>query len=233
MENVAKPFLPIAPNEVKGQVPGMYAVKEIYYTLQGEGAQTGRPAVFCRFAGCNLWSGRETDREAATCNFCDTDFVGADGPSGGKFASADALARAVRAAWCGNSGTPPFVVLTGGEPMLQVDEPLTAALHEAGFEIAIETNGTLPVPRAIDWICVSPKAGAPLNQRSGDELKLVYPQEALDPAQVEDLDFAHFLLQPMDEGAKSAANLRSAIDYCLAHPKWRLSLQTHKLLGLP
>ncbi len=211
----------------------MYAVKEIYYTLQGEGAQAGRPAVFCRFAGCNLWSGREQDREAAPCNFCDTDFVGTDGPGGGKFADAEALASACRAAWRGNSGTPPFVVLTGGEPMLQVDEALIEALHSEGFAIAIETNGTLPVPRAIDWICVSPKAGAPLLQRSGDELKLVFPQAALDPAQIENLDFKHFLLQPMDAGARSPASLRAAIDYCLAHPKWRLSLQTHKLLGLP
>jgi 7-carboxy-7-deazaguanine synthase (Cx14CxxC type) len=211
----------------------MYAIKEIYYTLQGEGAQTGRAAVFCRFAGCNLWSGREMDRAEATCNFCDTDFVGIDGPGGGKFAQPKDLAGACRATWRGNSGTPPFVVLTGGEPMLQVDEPLIAALHEAGFEIAIETNGTLPVPRAIDWICVSPKAGAPLVQRSGDELKLIYPQESLAPEEVEALDFAHFLLQPMDEGPKSASHLRAAIDYCHAHPKWRLSLQTHKLLGLP
>jgi 7-carboxy-7-deazaguanine synthase (Cx14CxxC type) len=211
----------------------MYSVKEIYYTLQGEGVQTGRAAVFCRFAGCNLWSGREEDRAAATCQFCDTDFVGTDGPGGGKFADARALAQAARATWRGNSGTPPFVVLTGGEPMLQIDEALIAALHDVGFAVAIETNGTLPVPRAIDWICVSPKAGAPLVQRSGDELKLVYPQEALDPAEVEDLDFAHFLLQPMDEGEKSASHLRAAIDYCQAHPKWRLSLQTHKLIGLP
>ena len=211
----------------------MYAVKEIYYTLQGEGAQTGRAAVFLRFAGCNLWSGREEDRVTATCNFCDTDFVGTDGPGGGKFASAGELARAARAVWRGNSGTPPFVVLTGGEPMLQVDEALIAALHREGFEIAIETNGTLPVPRTIDWICVSPKAGAKLVQRSGDELKLVYPQDALDPRAMEGLDFKHFLLQPMDEGDNGAANLRATIDYCLAHPKWRLSLQTHKLLGLP
>ena len=210
----------------------MYAVKEIYYTLQGEGAQTGRPAVFCRFAGCNLWSGREADRQTATCNFCDTDFVGTDGPGGGKFAEAEALANACRAAWRGNSGTAPFVVLTGGEPMLQVDEKLITALHAAGFEIAIETNGTLPVPRAIDWICVSPKAGAPLVQRLGDELKLVYPQGELAPEALVALDFQHFLLQPMDAGPQTSDNLRAAIDYCLAHPKWRLSLQTHKLLGL-
>jgi 7-carboxy-7-deazaguanine synthase (Cx14CxxC type) len=211
----------------------MYSVKEIYYTLQGEGVQTGRGAVFCRFAGCNLWSGREEDRVDATCTFCDTDFVGTDGPGGGKFARAEDLARACHAVWRGNSGTKPFVVLTGGEPMLQVDAPLIEALHRLGFEIAIETNGTLPVPRAIDWICVSPKAGASLVQRSGDELKLVYPQEALDPTELEALDFAHFLLQPMDQGARTPANLSAAIDYCRAHPKWRLSLQTHKLLGLP
>ncbi len=213
--------------------PFMYAVKEIYYTLQGEGAQAGRPAVFCRFAGCNLWSGREADRAAAVCNFCDTDFVGTDGPGGGKFAEAGALARACRDAWRGNSGTPPFVVLTGGEPMLQVDAGLVDALHAAGFEVAIETNGTLPVLAAIDWVCVSPKAGAPLRQRSGDELKLVYPQSALRPDEVQALEFTHFLLQPMDDGPRSPENVRAAIDYCLAHPKWRLSLQTHKLLGLP
>lgn len=211
----------------------MYAVKEIYYTLQGEGVQAGRPAVFCRFAGCNLWSGREQDRAAAVCNFCDTDFVGTDGPGGGKFADADQLARAARTAWRGNSGTPPFVVLTGGEPMLQVDEPLVAALHAQGFAVAIETNGTLPVLSSIDWVCVSPKAGAPLRQRSGDELKLVYPQAALSPEELASLGFTHFLLQPMDDGTDDPANLRAAIDYCLAHPKWRLSLQTHKILGMP
>jgi 7-carboxy-7-deazaguanine synthase len=210
----------------------MYAVKEIYYTLQGEGMQTGRAAVFCRFAGCNLWSGREVDRAEATCNFCDTDFVGTDGPGGGRFAEAEDLAKACRAAWKGNSGTPPYVVLTGGEPMLQVDELLITALHAEGFEVAIETNGTLPVPRSIDWICVSPKGAALLKQRSGDELKLVYPQE-LDPRSFEGLDFAHFLLQPKDEGERSPSHLVAAIDYCQAHPKWRLSLQTHKLLGLP
>ena len=210
----------------------MYAVKEIYYTLQGEGAQTGRPAVFCRFAGCNLWSGREEDREGATCTFCDTDFVGTDGPGGGKFADSDALARACRDAWRGNSGTPPLVVLTGGEPMLQVDGTLVAALHALGFEIAIETNGTLPVPGSIDWICVSPKAGAPLVQRSGDELKLVYPQDALPPEALQDVNFTHYLLQPMD-GPEQRDNIHAATRYCLAHPKWRLSLQTHKLLGIP
>jgi 7-carboxy-7-deazaguanine synthase len=210
----------------------MYSVKEIFYTLQGEGAQAGRSAVFCRFAGCNLWTGREAGRETATCNFCDTDFVGTDGPDGGKFADADALAAACRGVWRGNSGTRPFVVLTGGEPMLQVDEPLITALHAARFEIAIETNGTLPVPRAIDWICVSPKAGVELKQRSGDELKLVYPQSKIEPAALEHLDFAHFLLQPMDQGVATADNVRAAIDYCLAHPKWRLSSQVHKLLGL-
>jgi 7-carboxy-7-deazaguanine synthase (Cx14CxxC type) len=210
----------------------MYSVKEIYYTLQGEGVQTGRPAVFCRFAGCNLWTGREQDREAATCNFCDTDFVGTEGPGGGKFADAARLARACRSVWQGNSGTPPYVVLTGGEPMLQVDEALIGALHEAGFEIGIETNGTIRVPRSIDWICVSPKAGAPLVQMSGDELKLVYPQFELAPVEVEDLDFKHFLLQPMDEGPRTPANVRAATEYCLAHPRWRLSLQTHKILGI-
>jgi len=189
--------------------------------------------VFCRFAGCNLWSGREQDRADATCKFCDTDFIGTDGPGGGKFATPENLAGACREMWRGNSGTPPYVVLTGGEPMLQVDEKLIEALHRTHFEVAIETNGTLPVPRSIDWICVSPKAGAPLVQLSGDELKLVYPQAALDPRPLEALDFAHFLLQPMDEGASSPGHVRAAVDYCLAHPKWRLSLQTHKLLGLP
>jgi 7-carboxy-7-deazaguanine synthase (Cx14CxxC type) len=211
----------------------MYAVKEIYYTLQGEGAQAGRPAVFCRFAGCNLWSGREADRAEALCDFCDTDFVGTDGPGGGKFADADMLARKCRESWRGNSGTPPFVVLTGGEPMLQVDEALVDALHMVGFEVAMETNGTLPALNSIDWLCVSPKAGAPLRQRSGDELKLVYPQTKLWPEEVQALEFTHFLLQPMDDGSGSPDNTRAAIDYCLAHPKWRLSVQTHKLLGLP
>ena len=212
----------------------MYAVKEIFYTLQGEGAQAGRPAVFCRFAGCNLWSGREDDRETATCNFCDTDFVGTEGPDGGKFADADALASACRGAWRGNCGTPPFVVLTGGEPMLQVDEPLIAALHAAGFEVAIETNGTLPVPRSIDWICVSPKPGAELVQRSGDELKLVYPQSEIEPQQARRPRLHPFPASAHGRRARPGplSNLQAAIAYCLAHPKWRLSLQTHKLLGL-
>ena len=211
----------------------MYTVKEIYYTLQGEGAQAGRPAVFCRFAGCNLWSGREADRAEAICDFCDTDFVGTDGPGGGKFAGADALAAVCRETWRGNSGTPPFVVLTGGEPMLQVDMALVDAFHTVGFEVAIETNGTLPVLTSIDWVCVSPKPGAPLRQRSGDELKLVYPQDRLWPEEVQALDFNHYLLQPLDDGSDGDKHLQAAIDYCLAHPKWRLSLQTHKLVGLP
>ena len=209
-----------------------YAVKEIFLTLQGEGAQAGRRAVFCRFAGCNLWTGREKDRAKAICQFCDTDFVGTDGTLGGKYKSAAALADIIAESW-GEGRDDRYVVLTGGEPMLQVDEKLIAALHAASFEVAIETNGTLPVPRAIDWICVSPKGEAPLMQRSGDELKLVYPQAELDPRSFEDLDFAHFLLQPKDDGAKSASHLAAAIFYCRAHPKWRLSLQTHKLLGLP
>ncbi len=211
-----------------------YAVKEIYCTLQGEGAQTGRPAVFLRFAGCNLWSGRERDRPSAACRFCDTDFVGTNGPGGGRFATAGELAAAVAARWppAASAISTPFVVLTGGEPMLQVDPALLDALHEAGFEIAIETNGTLPVPAELDWICVSPKAGAALVQRHGDELKLVYPQEGLDPASLEALAFHHFSLQPMD-GPERARNTELAIAYCLAHPRWRLSLQMHKLAGLP
>lgn len=208
----------------------MYAVKEIFYTLQGEGANAGRAAVFCRFAGCNLWSGREEDRAGADCRFCDTDFVGVDGEGGGKFATADALADAC-AKVAGEAGAT-FVVLTGGEPMLQVDAPLIDALHARGFTIAVETNGTLPVPRAIDWICVSPKAGTDLKQRSGDELKLVYPQAHLDPETVEGLAFTHRYLQPMD-GPDAKANTDRAIAYCKAHPGWRLSVQTHKLLGIP
>ena len=208
-----------------------YSVKEIFLTLQGEGGQAGRAAVFCRFAGCNLWSGREADRAGAVCRFCDTDFVGTDGPGGGKFATAEALAGAVAAAWRG----PPqdrLVVLTGGEPLLQLDADAIAALHARGFEVAIETNGTLPVPAGVDWICVSPKGEAPLAQTSGQELKLVYPQEGLDPARFEGLDFERFSLQPMDGPDREAAT-RAAIAYCLDHPRWRLSLQTHKYLGIP
>jgi len=208
----------------------MYAVKEIFYTLQGEGAHAGRAAVFCRFAGCNLWSGREQDRATADCQFCDTDFVGVDGEGGGKFATADALAAAC-ATVAGEAGAT-FVVLTGGEPMLQVDGALIDALHARGFTIAIETNGTLPVPRAIDWICVSPKAGTDLQQRSGDELKLVFPQADLDPETVAGLAFTRRYLQPMD-GPDAKANTDRAIAYCKAHPGWRLSVQTHKLLGIP
>jgi 7-carboxy-7-deazaguanine synthase (Cx14CxxC type) len=208
----------------------MYAVKEVFYTLQGEGANAGRAAVFCRFAGCNLWSGREEDRARADCQFCDTDFVGTDGEGGGRFATADDLAAAC-AAVAGDAG-PDLVVLTGGEPMLQVDTALIDALHARGFTIAIETNGTLPVAPGIDWVCVSPKAGTDLQQRSGDELKLVYPQAGLMPDAVASLAFAHRFLQPMD-GPDAAANTQAAIAYCKAHPAWRLSLQTHKLLGIP
>jgi 7-carboxy-7-deazaguanine synthase len=208
----------------------MYSVKEIFYTLQGEGANAGRAAVFCRFAGCNLWSGREQDRATAHCLFCDTDFVGTDGPGGGRFATASDLAGACRAA-AGAAGAG-LIVLTGGEPMLQIDEPLLAALHDADFEIAIETNGTLPVPASIDWICVSPKAGTDIKQTTGHELKLVYPQEHLQPEAVEGLVFAHRFLQPMD-GPDRARNTALAVAYCKDHPRWRLSLQSHKLIGIP
>jgi len=207
-----------------------YAVKEIFLTLQGEGGQAGRPAVFCRFAGCNLWSGREQDRASAVCNFCDTDFVGMDGPGGGRFADAEARAAAVEAAWKGGPADR-LTVLTGGEPLLQVDEALVAALHARGFSIALETNGTLPAPAGIDWVCVSPKADAPVVQTRGQELKLVYPQPGVDPARFEHLDFESFRLQPMD-GPDRAANTEAAIAYCLAHPRWRLSVQTHKYLGI-
>jgi 7-carboxy-7-deazaguanine synthase (Cx14CxxC type) len=207
-----------------------YAVKEIFLTLQGEGGQAGRPAVFCRFAGCNLWSGREADRAGAVCTFCDTDFVGMDGPGGGRFADAEALGAAVEAEWRGGASER-LVVLTGGEPLLQVDPALIAALHERGFEIAVETNGTLAAPDGLDWICVSPKADAPLAQTWGQELKLVYPQAGVDPARFEGLDFERFLLQPMD-GPERLANTQAAIAYCLAHPRWRLSVQTHKYLGI-
>jgi 7-carboxy-7-deazaguanine synthase len=211
-----------------------YAVKEIFYSLQGEGANTGRPAVFCRFAGCNLWSGREEDRTTATCRFCDTDFVGADGSGGGRFASAWALAQAVASMWP-TQPTPrsrPFVICTGGEPLLQLDENLLAALHDFGFEVAIETNGTRLPPPGIDWVCVSPKARADLVLRCGDELKLIFPQAGAEPGRFEHLDFRHFFLQPLDDPAR-ARNTQLAVRYCLEHPQWRLSLQTHKLLGIP
>jgi len=208
-----------------------YAVKEIFLTLQGEGGQAGRAAVFCRFAGCNLWSGREEDRAAAVCTFCDTDFVGMDGEGGGRFATAETLADAVEAAWTGGPDGR-LVVCTGGEPLLQVDAPLIAALHARGFSIALETNGTLPAPEGIDWICVSPKAQAKVVQTRGQELKLVFPQIDVDPAAFEDLAFERFYLQPMD-GPDRAANTEAAIAYCLAHPRWRLSMQTHKYLGIP
>jgi 7-carboxy-7-deazaguanine synthase len=208
-----------------------YSVKEIFYTLQGEGIQAGRPAVFCRFAGCNLWSGREQDRPRAVCTFCDTDFRGTDGPGGGRFRGAPELAERIAAAWPAAEGRP-FVVCTGGEPLLQLDAALIAALHAQGFEVAVETNGTRPAPFGIDWLCVSPKAGAPLVLTSGDELKLVYPQPSAMPERFVALAFTHHLLQPLD-GPDLAANTRAAIAYCKAHPRWRLSLQTHKLLGIP
>ena len=215
-----------------------YTVKEIYYTIQGEGAQTGRPAVFCRFAGCNLWSGREEDRRSAVCRFCDTDFVGTDGTGGGTFTSADELAAAVFAAWPavppgqGGRAVRPFVVCTGGEPLLQVDSPLLEAFHRRAILVAVETNGTIAPPPGIDWLCVSPKAEAPLTVRAGDELKLVFPQEGPDPEGFLHLDFNRFSLQPMD-GPDRERNTRLALEYCLAHPRWCLSLQIHKLLGIP
>jgi 7-carboxy-7-deazaguanine synthase (Cx14CxxC type) len=208
-----------------------YLVKEIFYTLQGEGAQAGRAAVFCRFAGCNLWNGREADRETAVCRFCDTDFIGTDGPGGGRFADADALAEAVRGCWP-LAGGRPLVVCTGGEPLLQLDAPLIDALHRRGFEIAVETNGTIAPPEGLDWLCVSPKSTAPLAVFAGDELKLVFPQADADPSRFEGLAFRHFILQPMD-GLLRQRNTELALRYCLAHPRWRLGLQTHKLLGIP
>ncbi len=211
-----------------------YSVKEIFYTLQGEGTHTGRPAVFCRFAGCNLWTGREQDRAGAVCTFCDTDFRGTDGERGGKYPDPESLAERIRDAWSGDCGpaTRPFVVCTGGEPLLQLDAPLIAALHARGLEIAVETNGTRPAQPGIDWICVSPKAGAQIVLTRGHELKLVYPQPEAPPERFETLDFGRFYLQPMD-GPELAANTKRAIDYCKAHPQWRLSIQTHKLLGIP
>jgi 7-carboxy-7-deazaguanine synthase len=209
-----------------------YAVKEIFYTLQGEGAQAGRAAVFCRFSGCDLWSGRETDRATAICRFCDTDFVGVDGPGGGKFDSADVLATVIEQKWPAVIASDKrFVVCTGGEPLLQLDAELIAALHMRNFEIAVETNGTIVAPEGIDWLCVSPKAGAELVQRRGDELKLVYPQPEADPAKFERLAFRYFFLQPMD-GLHRDANTELALRYCLAHPQWRLGLQLHKFLGI-
>ena len=207
----------------------MYAVKEIFLTLQGEGAQTGRPAVFCRFAGCNLWSGREEDRAAAVCKFCDTEFVGTDGTKGGKYTAED-LARTIEQEW-GEDRHHRFVVLTGGEPLLQIDEALTAALHGVGFEIAVETNGTVAPPEGLDWVCVSPKAGAELVLQTGNELKLVFPQQGAVPEDFADLAFENFSLQPMD-GPNVAENTKRAIAYCMQHPQWRLSLQTHKALGI-
>lgn len=211
-----------------------FRIKEIFYTLQGEGRNSGRAAVFCRFAGCNLWSGYEKDRLSAQCQFCDTDFVGTDGAGGGSFASAGRLADAIAQAWAGREtcrAGRPLVVLTGGEPLLQLDAALIEAIHARGFEIAVETNGTLPVPDGVDWVCVSPKAGADLVVTHGDELKLIYPQAGAEPEQYRHLDFRFFYLQPMD-GPNVDANTRAAVDYCLNHPGWQLSLQTHKLLGL-
>lgn len=210
-----------------------YAVKEIYYTLQGEGAQAGRPAVFCRFSGCNLWSGEERHRASAVCRFCDTDFVGTDGPGGGRFADAQSLATAIASQWRGDPRDGRrLVVCTGGEPLLQLDAAAIDALHALGFAVAVETNGTQAAPPGLDWICVSPKAGAPLALTAGNELKLVHPQPEAPPEAFAHLAFEHFLLQPMD-GPKREANTRLAIDYCLAHPRWRLSVQTHKALNIP
>ena len=210
-----------------------YTVREIYFTLQGEGAWTGRPAVFLRFAGCNLWSGREEHRETAVCRFCDTEFVGTEGPGGGKFSTAAALAAAARQFWPADAGGAPYVVCTGGEPLLQLDGTLVDALHTAGFEIGVETNGTVTAPDGIDWLCVSPKAAAPVVQRSGNELKLVYPQVEPEahPEEFADLPFEHFYLQPLD-GPDLDENTRRAIQYCLEHPRWKLSVQTHKVLGI-
>jgi 7-carboxy-7-deazaguanine synthase len=214
-----------------------YSVKELFYTLQGEGANVGRPAVFCRFSGCNLWSGKEQDRSTAVCDFCDTDFVGTDGLGGGKFSSPHSLAQAIANLWpvhdSANGSNPrPLVVCTGGEPLLQIDDALVNALHHVGFDVAVETNGTIVPPVGIDWICVSPKAGAPLALRTGTELKFIFPQEGISPDQFETLNFQHYFLQPMD-GPQQAQNTRLALNYCLAHPRWRLSLQTHKFLGIP
>lgn len=209
----------------------IYSVKEMFYTLQGEGAHAGRPAVFCRFAGCNLWSGREQDRIKAVCDFCDTDFIGTDGQNGGKFATPAALAEAVATLWPDTDQGTPYVVCTGGEPLLQLDQPLVDAFKDQGLEIAIETNGTLPCPQGIDWICVSPKSDAELILNQGNELKLVYPQEQAMPEQFTELSFENFYLQPMDNGLQ-AVNTSAAVQYCLQHPQWKLSLQTHKFIGI-
>ncbi|MAG70093.1 MAG: 7-carboxy-7-deazaguanine synthase [Acidobacteria bacterium] len=208
-----------------------YLVKEIFFTLQGEGANAGRPAVFCRFTGCNLWTGREEHRSGAICQFCDTDFVGTDGPGGGRFGTAEDLAHAIGEAWP-DPATDPFVVCTGGEPLLQMDEELVGALKERSIEIAIETNGTLSPPDGLDWICVSPKGGADWVLREGNELKVVYPQDGAAPALFEDWEFEHFLIQPMD-GPEQLLNTKKSVEYCLSNPRWRLSLQTHKFLGIP
>lgn len=209
-----------------------YSIKEIFYTLQGEGAHAGRPAVFCRFSGCNLWTGRESDRASAVCQFCDTDFVGTDGEGGGKFGTPEALAASIDALWPADYPASKYVVFTGGEPLLQLDAPLLAAMHAAGFEVAIETNGTLPVPAGVDWICVSPKMGSTLAVAKGNEIKVVIPQTGQDLAAYEGLDFEHFFVQPMD-GPLAEFNTRLAIDTCKRKPKWKLSLQTHKLLQIP
>lgn len=211
-----------------------YSVKEMFLTLQGEGAHAGRVAVFCRFSGCNLWSGREQDRAKADCNFCDTDFVGVDGVNGGKFESAQALAEKVKSLWPETNGTGviPYVVCTGGEPLLQLDDDLISAFHTLGFSIAIETNGTLDVPEGVDWVCVSPKAGNDLRVLKGNELKLVYPQAGLSPDLFEHLEFEHFYLQPMDD-QQQLQNINETVSYCQSHPSWKLSLQTHKLIGIP
>lgn len=208
-----------------------YSVKEIFYTLQGEGANAGRPAVFCRFAGCNLWSGLEKDRSTAVCQFCDTDFVGTNGTEGGKYKTAQELAEKIAAMWQGATSKERFVVLTGGEPLLQVDDDLVNALHAQGFEIAVETNGTVHPPKGIDWLCMSPKASADVVVTQGQELKLVFPQAGIAPQQFEHLDFTHFYLQPMDNAAQRE-NTEAAIEYCLKHPKWKLSVQTHKMVGI-
>lgn len=209
-----------------------YAVKEMFYTLQGEGLRAGRPAVFCRFAGCNLWSGREEDRGDAQCRFCDTDFVGTNGVGGGRFETAGALTQAIAALWPQGRGGRPYVVFTGGEPLLQLDPALIEAMHGAGFEIAVETNGTIAAPAGIDWICVSPKAGTTLVQTHGQELKLVFPQAGAEPARYAGLDFEHFLLQPL-WGPQTQENMRAAARYCMEHPRWRLSVQAHKWIGIP